>query len=141
MTPLERQALLDQIRSVLSDSLGSDHNVIAVYLFGSALEGPYRPSSDIDLAFLVRHADYRRDPLDSSAAAYLAATAVSLARDRKTDVIILNGASVELAFEIVTEGACILDFDPEARIEYEVGRKGLYYDFKPFLEKLRSEKA
>lgn len=78
MTPLERQALHDQIRTVLSDSLGSDHNVLAVYLFGSALEGPYRPSSDID---------------------------------------------------------------PEARIEYEVGRKGLYYDFKPFLEKLRSEKA
>lgn len=95
----------------------------------------------IDLAFLVRHDDYRKDPLDSSSASDLAATAVSTALGRKTDVMILNGASVEVAFEIITEGTCLLDFVPEARIEYEVGRKGLYYDFKPFLQRLRCQEA
>jgi len=71
--------------------------------------------------------------------AHLIAAQVGMKFDRQTDVMILNSASLELAYEVVTSGKCIFEFDPNLRMEYEIKIKGMYFDFRPFLEKLRAK--
>ncbi len=51
---------------------------------------------------------------------------------------ILNSASLEMAFEIITRGECIYESDAEDRIQYELKVKGMYHDFKPFIDELRA---
>ncbi len=54
------------------------------------------------------------------------------------DVTILNGSSVEMAYEVVTTGQCIYQADPDMRLEYEAKARGMYFDFRPFLLEMRS---
>ncbi len=140
----EKSNLIEAIQLKLNDFLSlSDearNSIKAVYVFGSALHGEnFRDASDIDMAFLVDHTRYKKDPFSASASAYMAATEIGLMLNRQTDVIILNSASYETAYQAVTTGKNIYEADHEARIEYEIALKGLYYDFKPFLENLRKQ--
>jgi hypothetical protein len=102
------------------------------------LDEERKERSDIDLAFLMDHSLYKQDPLTASAPAYMAATEVGLLLNRQTDVIILNSASIETAYWAVTTGKMIYEADHDERVEYEAAIGGLYFDFKPFLERLRS---
>ena len=115
--------------------------ITAVYLFGSWVSGSATESSDLDIAFLLDEKAYREDPIHASAPAYLAAARVSEALACKTDVTVLNGSSLEMAYEIITSGRCIVETDPDRRIDYEIALKGMYFDFKPFLDELRNRSA
>jgi predicted nucleotidyltransferase len=114
--------------------------IIAAYAFGSCLREDFKDRSDIDLAFLIPHAVYREDPLKAIAPAHILAAEIGLALDRETDVTILNSASLEMAFEIITHGECIYESDSEDRIQHELKVKGMYYDFKPFIDDLRAKR-
>lgn len=72
------------------------------------------------------------------APAYLAVTRAGMALEKKTDVSILNSASLEMAYEVVASGRCILETDSEKRLNYEIAIRGMYFDFKPFLDQLRT---
>lgn len=67
------------------------------------------------------------------------ATEIGMILERQTDVIILNSASIETAYQAVTTGMLMYEKDREKRIEYETSLKGLYFDFKPFLQSLRTK--
>jgi len=71
--------------------------------------------------------------------AHLIAAKVGMQLDRETDVTILNSASPEMAYEVVTSGKCLFELDPDLRMEYEIKIKGMYFDFRPFLEELRAK--
>ena len=115
-------------------------SIVAAYAFGSCLRDDFKDRSDIDLAFLVPHAAYREDPLKAIAPAHILAAEIGLALDRETDVTILNSASLEMAFEIISHGECIYESDAEERIQHELKVKGMYHDFKPFIDELRSKR-
>ncbi len=113
----------------------------AAYLFGSVLEEDrFKTGSDIDLAFLLENSEYSADPLTASYDAYHISTRVSSETNRRTDVVILNAASVETAYQVITTGELLYEKDPADRLEYEIALKGMYFDFKPFLDELRSGK-
>ena len=116
-----------------------DATVIAVYLFGSSARQNAKETSDLDLAFLIDPESYKKEPLEAIAPAYLAATRLGMTLNKETDVTILNASSIEMTHEVVTTGIRLYDSDAERRVEYEIAAKGMYYDFKPFLEKLRHE--
>jgi len=125
--------------SYISESGDARKAIIAAYLFGSALHPEkFKKNSDIDLAFLLDRRLYKQDPVINSAPAYMAATKISMILNRQTDVIILNSASIETAYQAVTTGMPICEANRETRLEYESALRGLYFDFKPFLEKLRA---
>jgi len=127
-----------EINRYIRGSADAKRTILAVYLFGSVLDNEkIKNNSDIDLAFLVDRVPYKQDPFIASTPAYLAATKIGLMLDRKTDVIVLNSASIETAYQILTTGKVIFEADHDKRIEYEIVVKGLYFDFKPFLDKLR----
>ncbi len=125
--------------SYVSESGDARKSIVAAYLFGSALNPEkFKKNSDIDLAFLLDRHLYKQDPVINSAPAYLAATKISMILNRQTDVIILNSASIETSYQAVTTGMLIYEANRETRLEYESTLRGLYFDFKPFLEKLRA---
>jgi hypothetical protein len=71
--------------------------------------------------------------------AHLIAAHVGVEFNKETDVTILNSSSLEIAYEVVTSGKCLFESDPNMRMEYELKIKGMYFDFKPFLEELRAK--
>jgi predicted nucleotidyltransferase len=121
------------------DMTDSQGVIAAVYLFGSFLRGGLRIDSDIDLAFLLDEKAYKSDPIIAMSPAHLIAAKVGMQLDRETDVTILNSASLEMAYEVVTSGKCLFELDPDLRMEYEIKIKGMYFDFRPFLEELRAK--
>ena len=128
-----------RISGFLLDSGTPIKSIDAIYIFGSVLDKKnFKQNSDIDIAFLVDKSLYKKDPLKASTDSYLISTQIGLTLERQTDVIILNSASIETAFQIISTGIIAYENNPENRIEYEIAIKGMYYDFKPFLDTLRS---
>ena len=117
-----------------------DDSIVAVYLFGSCIKGEAEKASDIDLSFLLDEQAYKTDPIDAMSPAHLFAAQVGMKFNKETDVTILNSASLEIAYEVVTTGKCLFELDPDMRMEYELKIKGMYFDFKPFLEELRAKR-
>ncbi|MFO8054234.1 MAG: nucleotidyltransferase domain-containing protein [Bacteroidales bacterium] len=129
-----------RLNNYISGSNEARKTIMAVYLFGSVLRPEkFKSSSDIDLAFLLDRSLYKQDPLINSAPAYMAATEIGMLLERQTDAIILNSASIETAYQAVTTGALVYEADRENRLEYESVLRGLFFDFKPFLQKLRAK--
>ena len=118
----------------------NDGSIVAIYLFGSFLRGETGKGSDIDLAFLLDEKAYKSDRIIAMSPAHLIAAEVGKGFNKETDVTILNASSLEIAYEVVTTGKCIFELDPDMRMEYELKIKGMYFDFKPFLEDLRSKR-
>jgi predicted nucleotidyltransferase len=114
--------------------------VVAVYVFGSSVRSDFKDSSDIDLAFLVDEQSYKKDPFEATAPVQMIAAGIGVALGRETDALVLNSASLEIAYEIITTGFCLFEIDSDARLEYEIKIKGMYFDFHPFLSELRARK-
>lgn len=112
--------------------------ILAIYLFGSTVSGKNTLSSDIDIAFLVAPDAYKADPVSAIRQPYLVAAEIGMRMKTQTDVTILNSASLEMAFEIITTGDCLYEKDTDRRLEYEIALKGMFFDFKPFLDELRA---
>ena len=124
-----KKHLNERARNVLS--------VRTVYVFGSYALGTATDQSDIDLAFHFQEQAYKQDPLEAFAFANIIAAEIGELLGKKTDVVLLNGSSLEMAYEIVTTGICVYETDPDSRVEHEATLMGLWFDFKPFLLGLR----
>ena len=121
--------------------VNSDNDIILLaYLFGSALNKKLETASDIDLAFLLKSHEYQRDPIHTSYPAHRFASDIGLKFNKKTDVIILNSSSLEIAYAVVKNGRNIYECDVDTRFEYEAKIRGMYFDFKPFLMDLREKR-
>ena len=127
------------LRKQIAEMRG-ETSIVSVYLFGSILKGNADKASDIDLAFLLDEKVYKSDPIITMSPAHLIAAHVGVEFNKETDVTILNSSSLEIAYEVVTSGKCLFELDPDMRMEYELKIKGMYFDFKPFLEDLRSKR-
>lgn len=130
--------LLTDLKEYFTETLADDSSVLVVYLFGSCARKSAAEESDLDLAFLVDHKVYNSNPSKAVSPAFMIATRIGMKFGKETDVSILNGGSVEMAYEVVTTGRCIYEADPDTRLEYEAKVRGMYFDFKPFLTELRS---
>jgi predicted nucleotidyltransferase len=130
--------LLKDLKRYFTENMADDTSVVAAYIFGSCARDLAADESDLDLAFLVDHRAYNSNPLRTVSSAFMIATKIGMRFDKETDVTILNGSSIEMAYEVVTTGKCIYQADSETRLEYEAKVRGMYFDFRPFLMELRS---
>jgi predicted nucleotidyltransferase len=105
-----------------------------VYLFGSQATGQVGPLSDVDLAVLL-------DPSADSeqTQAHFAHTVASHLQTDRVDVILLNRATIELAYHVIAAGSLLYQRDTLTRVEYEARVLGLYGDYLPVLRRLRSQ--
>jgi predicted nucleotidyltransferase len=117
----------------LTEYLSSQEDVLAAYLFGSQAAGKARPSSDVDVAVLLRDEDsivrlYRRLELTGG---------VSDVCGREADVIVLNDAPPILQHQILKARQMIFERDRHARVEFEVMAGKIYADLEPQREFFR----
>ena len=111
----------------------ADGNVVAAYLFGSVARGDDHVRSDVDVAVL-----YRRDPPRTFDALPLRLEGeIERLLGRRTEVVCLNLAPVDLCARVLRDGVLLVDRDPALRIGFEVRTRNLWFDLQPVLRTYR----
>jgi hypothetical protein len=127
---VDREAVIAHLTAALT---ALDRGLAAAWLFGSAARGEARPGSDVDVAVLLR------DDPEPTLAGLRADLADSLteALGRPVDLVVLNGAPVDLVHRVLRDGVLLLDRDPSRRIAFEVRSRNAYFDLLPYLREYR----
>lgn len=105
-------------------------NITAAYIFGSRVYGKERKASDYDVALLFK-GDYSLDEQLDVTLKLASAFDVDL---DSIDVIELNYAPVELAYEVISKGKLVYCKDNEARVAFETRLMREYMGLKPHLD-------
>jgi predicted nucleotidyltransferase len=128
-----RMGLVGHLRKLLGQVL-KDKPVAAAYLYGSAARGEMTPLSDVDIGLLIRGPLSLLGKLDLelSVEVELASLGCGL-----SDVRVVNEAPIALRGELATEGILLYSADESERVEFETRARREYFDFLPFLERLR----
>jgi hypothetical protein len=93
-------------------------------VFGSRARGDARPDSDLDVAGW-----WPTDPPH----------AWDVDVPDGVDLVVLNGAPLELAGRIALEGELLLDDDPPARVEWVATTRKIWLDERPRFERAHRE--
>jgi len=104
--------------------------IAAAYVFGSRVYGKTTKASDYDVAVLFK-GDYTLDDLLGVTLKLADALNVDL---NLIDVVGLNDAPVEVAYDIVAKGKLIYCADNELRVAFETRLMREYLDLKPYLD-------
>jgi len=105
----------------------------AAYLFGSFGRGDARPDSDVDVGLLY----VSPPPSTLEGQPFLAAAELESLLGRPVDLVVLNGAPVDLVHRVLRDGRLLLQPNPSARIAFEVRSRNLYFDLLPILQRYR----
>lgn len=126
----QMEALLGSIREVISGA----QDVLFAYLYGSRVQDPGLPGSDIDLGVYLKPSGIelyvRRDK-------ELTALLVSHLHTDQVDLRIMNVAPLPLQYRILKEGALIFSRDELQRSEFETQVMTRFFDLKPYLDEYR----
>jgi uncharacterized protein len=111
-----------------SEILADFPEISLVYIFGSQVTGKVGPLSDFDLGILVSN------PAEGFVvAARFQHALVQLLHTERVDVVLLNRAPIELAYQVIATGKLIFQQDIDTRVEFEAGVMGKYGDYLPVL--------
>lgn len=104
--------------------------VVAILLFGSAVDGTFHKGSDIDFAILFRKKEIPlKDPVTVYGEIY---RELSKNFKGKIDIVYLHEAPLSLQFNAVTEGRLIFCTDEDFFYDYKDKTIMFYLDFKYF---------
>lgn len=120
------QGHVDAAREVLASREG----VVAAYLFGSAARGAVEPG-DLDIAVMFAPG------VDGFEAALTLHVELERRLDFPVDVHDFDALPSDLQFRVLQEAIVLVDNDRRARIRREVTAQLMYYDFKPYLDRIR----
>jgi predicted nucleotidyltransferase len=96
------------------------------YLHGSRASDRHRPDSDIDVAAYFGH----RPP-----------SAFEVLLPAGVDLLVLDGAPLELAGRVAVGGRLLFDDDPVARVRWEAMTRKIYFDELPRITRAHREFA
>lgn len=141
---MKEQNLIKALKRKL-ESKNIDRRIVALYLYGSIISGKkLRDDSDIDIAMLVSHktSGVERVALISEIEELFTNIFISLGINNQISILDMRSkyASLQLLYEVITKGACIYERAYYERLEFENIVKREYFDFAPFLKKLRQVK-
>ncbi len=106
------------------------HGVVAAYAFGSQIEGHSDPMSDLDLGVL-----YGRQEKSVNKILSLQADLQAVCSPIPLDLIVLDKARNNVAFNAITNGSLIFSSDENLRRNFEENVLRIYHDFAPFMAK------
>lgn len=118
--------------SALQQRLSQYPEIIAAYLYGSAVTGKMNPMSDVDVAILLQEQTPRRRELSIS---FHILSAIQEIIHREGDVKVLNRIT-DLPFlhEVLSKGKLIYERDPGIHRSFVAETVIAYLDFKPAYE-------
>ncbi len=116
-------AVPDALRAETIDALRAAGARFAL-LHGSRVTGTHRPDSDLDVAAWW---DTGAPP------------AFEVDVPDRVDLLVLNGAPLELAGRIALDGAILFDDDPPARVRWVATTRKIYADEQPRLQRSHRE--
>jgi len=93
--------------------------VALAYLFGSHARGEAKPTSDIDIAILIRPEDAKGERLYNSFRELMLGVREALGTER-FDLLLLNSAPLTLRFEVVSRGRLLYCRDEEVLNAFEM---------------------
>lgn len=103
------------------------------WIFGSRARGDSRAGSDLDVAVL-----FREDPPRTLAGLHLdLADDLAEALGIPVDLVVMNRAPPDLVHRVLRDGVLLFDYDPSARIRFEVCCRNAWFDLRPHLERYR----
>lgn len=117
-------------------ALFRNNNILAVYLFGSRADGTAFADSDYDFGILLRET-----PALEKASSIMMEIQDEAAKilNSKIDVVVLNTATIEQKFLIISRGLLLFSEDDNLRTDFEDVTIRDYLDFKPFLDAYRRD--
>ena len=118
--------MIEMLNSVIREH----GEVIAAYLYGSAVREDLRADSDIDIGILLAD-DAVPDHFYAIRMAREIRSRSRLARE--VDVRILNRRPIRFLNQVLRYGELVFVRDERKRVEFETGVIKEYLDFKPFL--------
>jgi uncharacterized protein len=121
-------------QSILQQIVTSFPAISLIYLFGSRVDGKLGPMSDYDFAILVDH-----DALDKNMQSQLSHLLSVKLDEARVDVVVLNQASIELAYAVIAQGQLFYQRDVATRVEYEAQVMSRYGDYLPVLRAQRTD--
>ncbi len=117
----------------LVEMVKKEQKIILAYLFGSRVQGKVGELSDYDIAVLTDRevaGDFR----------YRFSSRLCRALNTsKVDLIILNSAPIELAYNVISTGKLIYQRSAYERVEFEANTLSRYFDYLPVLRRQREE--
>ena len=127
---MERDEVIERIGAYFARE---GDGIVCAYVFGSLGRGTARTDSDIDVAVL----------LEVPPAATLAGCGLRLEGDlervlgREVDLVVLNGAPIDLVHRVLRDGVLAFEADAAARVRFEVRARNEYFDLRPVLDRYR----
>lgn len=109
-----------------------EHQVSALYLFGSAAQGALTPLSDLDVAVFLPESVPPEEYFDRRLQMTL--DLMELLRDNEIDLVILNHAPLLLKYKVVTTGKLLYSRNERTLKHFELRALTEYLDFKPVLD-------
>lgn len=117
----------------IGDRLEIDYAII----FGSAVRGTFMAESDVDFGVKFKRIGKPKDLLKRIAEIK---DALETELERDVDIVIMNGASLGLCYEIFADGKPVFISDEERFFEDEIKTVKQYLDFKYYRERHWEEK-
>ncbi|MCX7794488.1 MAG: nucleotidyltransferase domain-containing protein [Thermodesulfovibrionales bacterium] len=131
--------LIDKLKEMLNKEIRSrGFPVRLIYLYGSYSKGRSTPKSDIDLAVLFDEDFYKKKTLEAIGIMEVIALRLEKALHKKIDIKALNRASLFFSYIVVTTGMPVFYLSKEELYKYYCKILGMYFDFRPFMEKTLS---
>ena len=122
------------LKSNLQQIINSFPAISLIYLFGSQVDDRLGPMSDFDFAILMD-----RGVTDGNMQAQLTHLLGMQVGAARVDVVMLNQATIELAYAVIAQGQSLYQRDAATRVEYEAQVMSLYGDYLPVLRAQRAE--
>jgi predicted nucleotidyltransferase len=123
-TEVEIDALKDsEIASVVTEISSHVPEVDAIYIYGSMSKGEGRSDSDVDIAILTDK------PLRVQDVILIKAKLERMLK-RDVDLLDLRRASTEMAYQVTTDGICILGEESEKTGLFDVAISSMYFDLE-----------
>lgn len=113
---------MDSVVAILREAGAS-----TAYLFGSRARGDEGPTSDYDIALLLREPGHAVATFELQTELVLSLAKVL---GGPVDVVMLHQAGPTLRFEAVCRGQCLFAPDEQSRIDYELKTRREFEDYR-----------
>lgn len=134
---LQNPNLLNTLQDKLSNLFSQDRRIIAVYLFGSQVDGTAHEKSDLDIGIMIDRKFEQEFKLDDEID--LEIKIESILKTDKFDLVVLNKVPLTMQFRIIAPAKLIYIHDDDKRCDMEEYILMKHYDFLPRLKEINKE--